>query len=99
MGSGAVPGESFRCPVATAQESESAAPRSLAVRQTALGEADVGALRGSPRWNGERETLRLARGESPFPVKIGNTVSFSANPCHKNATGNQTEMASILTLS
>jgi len=50
MGSEAIPGESFRCPVATAQKSESAALSSLAVRLTTLGaRADVGALRGTPR--------------------------------------------------
>jgi hypothetical protein len=37
------------------------------------GEADMGALRGPPRWNGERETEEkrrwLLRGESPFPPR------------------------------
>ena len=42
--------------------------RQSRLRHTALGaRADVGALRGPPRSNGERETLRLPRGESHFP--------------------------------
>ena len=43
--------------------------RSLGHAQYPRGEADMGALRGSPRSNGERETLRLACGESLFPAK------------------------------
>jgi len=33
------------------------------------GEADMGALRGSPRLNGERESSWLPRGERLFPDK------------------------------
>ena len=34
----------------------------------------LGALRGTPRWNGERETHRLPRGESRFPDTTRITV-------------------------
>ena len=33
------------------------------------GKADMGALRGPPRLNGERESSWLPRGEKPFPDK------------------------------
>lgn len=54
--------------------SESAAKRMTAMQSRGAPDrsrrklASKGALRGIPRWKGERETLRLLRGERLFPT-------------------------------